>query len=168
MHRFPAQVIAAVFLTVLSMMLNPGLAQAEWTNSEFVNALTNEKVVLTCQTSSNKLDFAFPYQGGSVGELCIRKSKTKGFEAMVSISKGQILCSSFLYCAIQARFDEKPLIRFSGISPNDGTSDSVFLLPAARIVSELRRAKTFKIGVTFFQSGTQVLEFDISTYKALP
>ena len=168
MLRFTTKFATAVLLTALSAFFNFSPASAEWTNSEEVNALTNEKVVLTCQTSSNKLDFAFPYQGGSVGELCIRKSKAKGFEAIISITKGQILCSSFSYCAIQARFDDKPLTRFSGILPNDGSSTYVFLLPAGRIVNELRRSKVFKVGVTFYQGGTQVLEFDTSTYKAVP
>ena len=149
-------------------MFNVGYARAEWTTSEFVNSLTNEKVAVTCQKSSNKLEFDFPYNGGSVGEICIRKGRTRGFEAYITITKGQILCSSFSYCSLQARFDGKPLTNFSGISPNDGATDTMFLLPAARVANELGRSKVFKIGVKFYQSGTQVLEFDTATYKALP
>jgi len=168
MHRFPAKIPTAVLLTALSVVFNAEPAMAEWTNSEFVDEITNDKVVLTCQTSSNKLDFAFPYEGGSIGKICIKKSKTDGLEIFLRITKGQILCSSYFTCALQARFDDKPPIRLSGSGTESLRTDMMFLNPAARIANELRRSKVFKIGVTFFQSGTQVLEFDTSTYKALP
>ena len=115
-------------------------------------------------TSTNTLNFDFPYTGSQYAHLTIRKTAGQGSAAMVSIERGQFLCG-VEDCTVNVRFDEDPLRRFSAVPPSDQSTTVLFLEDAPSFVAKLRRAKTVRIEATFYQEGAQTLEFSVEGFK---
>jgi hypothetical protein len=132
-------------------------AMYEWHYETNTEQMTGTQSRLAHLSSLNKLDFGFPYAGGSRGSLMIRQRKTDGLRVLFGISKGQIVCP--LSCTVRVRFDEKSPMTFTGTPPQDHSSDSLFLAPASKFVSELAKAKKTLVEVSYYQSGSLVSEF---------
>jgi hypothetical protein len=114
-------------------------------------------------SSTNTLDFGFPYQGSQYGRIMIRKSAT-GTDALVEIEKGQFVCG-IEECTLQVRFASGPVHRYSGREPADHSTTVLFIGNAPGFVAQLQRAKIVRIEATFYQEGLQVIEFNVDGYK---
>jgi hypothetical protein len=113
--------------------------------------------------SNNSLSFDFPYEGSQHGTLVIRKSPQWGTNVMVCIERGQFLCG-IDQCIVNVRFDGGPIQRFSASEPSDHSTTTLFLRNEGRFVSQLRRAKVVRIEATFYQEGSQALEFNVEGF----
>jgi len=114
--------------------------------------------------STNTLDFGFPYQGSQHGTLTIRKSARSGTEVMISIERGQFLCGVD-ECAVNVRFDDGPIQEFSAGEPSDHSTTVLFIEGQTRFTAHLRRAKTLRVEATFYQEGSQTLEFNVEGFS---
>jgi len=115
-------------------------------------------------SSTNTLDFGFPYQGSQLGTLTIRKAIDSGTNVILRIEHGQFLCG-IEGCGVNVRFDSRPIQRFSASGPNDHSTTTVFIENEARFISQLRKANTVRIESTFYQEGSQTLEFDVQGFR---
>jgi hypothetical protein len=115
-------------------------------------------------TSTNTLSFDFPYQGIQHGTLVIRKAAESGTNVIVRIERGQFLCP-LDDCTVNVRFDAGRIQQFSASGPTDHSTTTLFLENEARFVSQLRRAKVFRVEATFYQHGSQTLEFNVEGFK---
>lgn len=115
-------------------------------------------------TSTNTLHFDFPYQGSQYGTLTIRKSARWGTNVAVRIERGQFLCG-IDECTVNVRFDTGPIQRFSAGGPDDQSTTTLFLNNEGRFISQLRKAKVVRIEATFYQEGSQALEFNVEGFK---
>ena len=113
--------------------------------------------------SLNKLDFAFPYQGGSGATLIVRrKSANAKTDVIVDIEKGQLICTTYSECEATVKFDDgKP--QSVGGSPSDNSRrDVVFLGSAARLIEQMKKAKTMFVELKFYKEGRHVYKFDVT------
>ncbi len=115
-------------------------------------------------TSTNALDFGFPYSGIQYGRLTIRKGAGHGNEVIVSIEKGQFLCG-IEDCTVNIRFDDGQIQRFTAVPPSDQSTTVLFIEEASSFVARLRRAKTVRIEATFYQEGAQSLDFNVDGFR---
>ena len=64
-------------------------AETKWTYSENIDEMTEKKTFFASLTSDNKVDFDFPYEGGSSLSINVRQSPKYGKDVYFTISKGQ-------------------------------------------------------------------------------
>jgi hypothetical protein len=116
--------------------------------------------------STNTLEFGSPYEGAQHGRLTIRKKSGHGTDVYIAIEKGQFLCG-VEECTVNARFDEGPIRRFTAVPPSDNSTTVLFIEDATDFIAALHGAKTVTIEATFYQEGSQGLEFNIEGFKQL-
>lgn len=118
-----------------------------------------------CVTSNDQISLDFPYHPASM-QFCIRKSPKYGLDTYTAINgDGQILCSSYSRCRIRVRFDDKVAQIWPGTDAADGSSNIVFLRRSAGLVEAIKRAKTMRIELEFYQNGVQSVTYDVEGLK---
>lgn len=114
--------------------------------------------------STNTLEFGFPYGGVQHGRLTIRKKSGHGMEVYVRIEQGQFMCG-VEDCTVNVRFDEGPIRHFTAVPPSDNSTTVLFIEDATDFIAALRKAKNVTIEATFYQEGSQGLEFNVEGFK---
>lgn len=109
--------------------------------------------------STNQLDFAFPYHGGSSGKLLLRR-KDGELSVMIFISKGQFTCFDYQDDKVAMKFDAGPVLQYACSRADDGRTDVIFISPEQEILERLRKSKRLTVEAQFFQAGRQQLTFD--------
>ncbi|CAM4403229.1 TPA: zinc ribbon domain-containing protein [Citrobacter braakii] len=135
-----------------------------WHNQPTKDSVTGEVGEIFYNTSKNHVNFPFPYNvdGGSVLNLVFRKRK-QGTDAYVVISKGQIVCG-YSDCSIRTKGDNGKVKTWTASSEASGRSDMIFLDNPQSFEKYIKSNKKITIGVTFYQSGEQGFDFDVSDY----
>lgn len=128
--------------------------------SEDQDSMTGKLTKMESFESSNTVDFAFPYQGGTRARLLLRNHPQYGKDVILEISKGQLMCHSFSNCSVSISIDGGPVFAVNGVGAADGSSTSVFMKWS--LVSKLKGAKSIKIQPPTFQNGQPVFEFDLT------
>lgn len=70
-----------------------GALAGEWQYSNTEDKMRGERFDYAILDSTNKIEFDFPYNGGSTLQLVVRKKNGKVDAILLSVTKGQILCS---------------------------------------------------------------------------
>lgn len=138
--------------------------EENWAYGSDQDEMTNKERYWTSTTSTNTIDFEFPYQGGSTFDLTVRNLGNKN-EVTLSVSKGQFLTSFGFSKACMVKFDDETGTRFSYGSASDGSSDVIFFSNASKFISKLKKAKKLKIEAPFFNEGNKIIEFDVAGLK---
>ena len=150
------------FLGIVFLLLASGV-HANWSYSEDTDRMTSKSTAHASIRSDNSIRLDFPYKGDNYGQITVRQHLKHGLDVIISIDKGQILCSSYSGCPVEIRFDDKPAMRFSGTGPADNSSDTVFLSNAPRFISEAKKAKRILVSMNIYKSGAPLLEFSTSS-----
>ena len=147
---------AIVFTAAL---LISSFAQANWSYDTTSDKMTGKMTTFATIQSTNSLNLDFPYKGSNFGTIMVRQHPSYGLDVMVSIDKGQVLCSSYSGCPIEVRFDDKPAVKFSGTESADRSSDRIFLTNAKSFINSAKTAKRILVRMNIYQAGAPVLEF---------
>lgn len=115
-------------------------------------------------SGSNTIDLDFPY-GEQRGRLMLRQSAQYGFDILVGVDSGQIMCNSFTNSHINVKFDDGPIQRYRCLDASDGTSNMVFIEGAKGFLPKLKKSKKIIVEAEFFQNGTQQLTFDTANLE---
>jgi len=134
-----------------------------WTVEQTTDDLTGDSITLTHTTSINKIDFEFPYDGGSDMKIIIRKEGSRK-DLILRVSKGQFL-SEYSRRPVEVRFDGGQVIKYNYQTPNNGDADYIFITNASAFISKLKSAKAVKIDAPFFKAGQSVFEFNVEVLK---
>lgn len=148
------------FALALAISLISMAAQADWDQRSSTDKMTGKSNFYASLQSTNSLSLGFPYGGQNFGTLMVRKRATDGTTVMFTVGKGQILCSSYNGCPINVRFDDGPMVKFSGTEPADNSSDTVFINNEKRFIAMASKAKRILVQVNMFQNGAPILEFN--------
>lgn len=137
---------------------------SEWTYQTQKDAMRgNEDKYATIDASAPiKLDF--PY-GEQTGQIVVRQSPKFGFDIMVGVPSGQVMCNSFQDTYISVKFDEGPVQRYSCTDAADGSNNMVFVQGAKGFLAKLRKSKRTVIEADFYQNGRQQMTFNSSNLK---
>jgi hypothetical protein len=134
-----------------------------WNYSEDEDKMTSKKVYYAQVAAKDRLHFDFPYDGGSIANLNIRK-KQSGIDIYLTVSKGQFN-SRYEDNYVTLRFDNLPAKRYEFLESSSGDNDIVFLSNEASVINKLKKHNKLLIEAEFYQSGNHVMEFDISNFK---
>ena len=114
--------------------------------------------------SDNSVEFGFPY-GGQKMTLTVRKTPSSGTNVYVSMRNGQLICDISNGCPIKVKFDTAPPMTFTGRTPSDYSSNTLFLVPEERFIAQLRKSKSAVIEVVFYQHGSVQYEFTTTGFE---
>jgi hypothetical protein len=144
---------------LLALLLLSPMAYADWSYGASIDKMTDKQSPWANIESVNSLSLDFPYAGKNHGQILICQTPKGALNVLVSVQKGQILCSQFTSCNISVRFDDDKPVRFSGVEAADNSSNNVFLEPEPKFVASAKKAKRILISFTMYHAGEQVLEF---------
>ncbi len=125
--------------------------------------MTDEKKYFARVTSTNEIEFDFPYHGGSNFDIVARKDG-KETDLMLTVTKGQFI-SSMGDEIISMKFDNGKVEKYYYTMAADGSADVIFFSNPAKIIKKLKGAKKVKIEAMFYDAGKKVIEFDVDGLK---
>jgi len=134
--------------------------QPNWAYSEEKDKMEGTTIYFASCISTNKIDFAFPYDGGSYFTLWIRKS-TIGNEIILEVSKGQFIAGFMSTSSLKVKFDGEKPVNFQYNSPNDGSMNQIFIENPNKFLKKLKKSKTLMIEASFYNEGNRVIEFNV-------
>lgn len=145
-------------------IVKPADEAGKWTYDQDVDAMRGETSYYALLEGTNTIDLDFPY-GEQSGQLMIRQSPKFGFDILVGVRSGQVLCNSFSNTYLNVKFDDGPIKRYSCTDASDGTNNLVFLGNEKGFLAELRKSKKMIVEAEFYANGIQQLTFDTSNLK---
>ncbi|QDK78172.1 hypothetical protein EXU85_06000 [Spirosoma sp. KCTC 42546] len=108
-------------------------------------------------TSPKLLEFGFPYAGGSIATLTIRKRES-GTHVYIQVSKGQFN-RSFQEGKAHVRFDENPAITYSFSAAENGSANIIFFDSDQALINKMKAARNMTVDVDFAGQGKRLIEF---------
>jgi hypothetical protein len=127
-----------------------------WTYEKTVDK-TGVTVYNASVTSSNLLQFAYPYTGGSTATLVIRE-KDGSAQAYIEVANGQFN-RSFQNGSARIRFDGKAPVTYSLVAAANGRANIVFFDSERRLINQIKGAKNMAVQVVFDGQPTRQIEF---------
>lgn len=141
------------------------LPGSQWTYHQSNDDMGKGTVYTAFNSSTNTVEFDFPYSGEQHATLTLRTHPRWGKNLIFRIEKGQLLCDSYDGCNVLVRFDDMQAESFSAIGPEDNSSEVLFIQNYRRFVEKMLKAKRVRIAISVFQEGNPTLEFDVSDFN---
>lgn len=139
-------------------------AAQSWVYSDATDKMSGKPIKFADIHSSNEFSLGPPYEGAQRATLRLRTHPRFGKDVMLSISRGQFMCTSS-DCSVTARFDDGKPLTFTANEPADHSSNMLFIDNHDRFVAGARKARRLLIEVRFFREGNRTMEFDVQGLK---
>jgi len=139
-------------------------AGQQWTYLVNEEQMTGGMRKTASVSSTNTVEFGFPYAGSQNGHLTLRTDPRYGKDVIFRIEQGQILCTSYDGCTVQVRFDDEKPLNFSASAAADHSSETVFIDDYARFLAKMKKAKRVRLSLNIYQNGRPVFDFDVSGF----
>lgn len=140
------------------------LPGSQWSYYQNSDDMGKGTVYTAHVSSTNTVNFDFPYSGEQHATLSLRTHPRWGKDLFFRIEKGQLLCNSYDGCNVLIRFDDGAALTFSAIGPDDNSSEVLFIQNYGRFVEKMLKAKRVRIAVNVYQEGAPTFEFDVSDF----
>ncbi len=140
------------------------LPGSQWTYYQTDDDMGKGAVYTAHVSSTNTVEFSFPYSGEQHATLFLRTHPRWGKNLYFRIEKGQLLCNSYDGCNVLIRFDDGAAMNFSAIGPEDNSTEILFIQNYGRFVEKMLKAKRVRIAVNVYQEGAPTFEFDVSDF----
>lgn len=158
------RIIPVVGLAILVFVGLSLSARAEWQYSSDKDALTLKTTYFAQVESKNTVNFSFPYAGAQHATLTLRTHPQYGKDVILSIDKGQFLCTSYSGCTVRVRFDENAPVAFTAFGPSDHSTTPLFIRNYSKFVGLMTNARVVVVQAEFFHQGNHIFEFDVSAF----
>lgn len=149
---------------------NSGLASApksNWVSNSSTDEMRGTKSQTTYTSSVNKVNFEFPYSGGSNLDLMVRNNAGQK-DVIITISKGQFLCGMIDGCEVNFKFDNNPVQSITMVESDSHDSDILFIKypkTANSVIQKLKTSQKLIIEPKFYQEGSKQFTFELSGFK---
>lgn len=134
-----------------------------WSYSNETDPMTNKIRYFATVESTNSIEFASPYDGGSKLQIIIRKMNGQN-EVILQITKGQFM-SVYNNKNVKIKFDDADVKDYGFNEPADASSTYIFMNSSAQLIQKFKKSKIVKIQPQFYQEGQSVFEFDVEGLK---
>jgi hypothetical protein len=135
-----------------------------WRYSTYVDEATGKTAKQARLTSENTISLGFPYEGAQYGTLILRKHPRYGYDAILSIREGQILCNSYSNDTVLLRSNRSSATRFSCGTAADYSSDVVFIRNFPRIERFIKGTRELFVTINVYGNGSQTFRFKSQNY----
>jgi hypothetical protein len=139
----------------------PILPGSQWSYYQSDDTMGKGVISQAYVSSSNTVNFDFPYAGAQHATLRLITNPRHGKDAMFSIEKGQILCHSYEDCTVLVRFDDEKAVNYTAVGPADNSTETIFIRNYDRFVEKMLKAKRVRIAANIYQQGAPMFEFDV-------
>ena len=136
----------------------------QWLYHQSADPMGKGTIYLARVSSSNTVNFDFPYSGAQHATLTLRTHPRHGKDVIFGIEKGQILCRSYEDCTVLVRFDDESPSNYSAIGAADNSTKIIFIRNYSRFLEKLLKAKRIRISVNIYQESAPVFEFDVNGF----
>ncbi|MDD5681104.1 MAG: zinc ribbon domain-containing protein [Candidatus Omnitrophica bacterium] len=147
-----------------SSTLAPTLPGSQWLYHQSDDVMGKGTIYQAQVSSSNTVNFDFPYSGAQHGTLTLRTHPRYGEDIIFRIEKGQILCNSYEDCTVLVRFDDDEATNYSARGAADNSTETIFIQNYRRFMEKMLKAKRVRVAVNIYQEGAPVFEFDVSNF----
>lgn len=147
--------------TALTPAPTPG---AQWLYHQSDDAMGKGEIYQAQVSSSNTVNFDFPYSGTQHGTLRLRTHPRHGKDIIFSIEKGQILCHSYEDCTVLVRFDNEKPENYSAVGAADNSTETIFIRNYSKFAGKMLKAKRVRISANIYQEGAPAFEYDVSNF----
>jgi hypothetical protein len=141
----------------------PTKVQPSWEYGTEKDKMSGQEMFFNSTTSTNELEFEFPYHGGSSFRLTVR-NMGKENEILLTVSKGQFMPSIMNSDNVRIKFDEEAPMDISYNSADDASADVIFLTSVSKIISKLKTSKKLMIEAPFYDAGRQIILFNVEGF----
>jgi hypothetical protein len=138
--------------------------QSEWSYSTEKDEMRGAESRFAQAEATNTIDLDFPY-GEQRGRILVRQSAKFGFDILVGVPSGQIMCNSYSNSHVSVKFDDGPIRRYSCADASDGSNSMVFIQDAKSFLANLKKSKRVVVEAEFFQNGLQQMTFNTANLK---
>jgi hypothetical protein len=138
-----------------------------WTYSEDnSDKMDNSVVKFAACTATDKLEFKFPYEGGSTLTITLRHGfKKKGNEVYITVDKGQFVSGDLDNSVVRVKFDDGKPIPFNYSESSSGTSGLIFINDPSLFIQKLKNSKHIVFEANYYDEGIKQSEFNTSGLK---
>lgn len=109
--------------------------------------------------STNSLQFEGTDTGSTYGRLVFDESGANGLVAYVVLERGRIVCREYNDCRVPVQFNDADATDFQGAEPADRSPNSLYLLPAARLLEGAKKSQVLRVSLFIHGQGRRTLEF---------
>ncbi|MFW2082272.1 hypothetical protein ACNPQK_15000 [Acinetobacter guillouiae] len=117
-------------------------------------------------SSDNRVQFDFPYNGGSYLDITLRKRATEPTEIMFTINDGQYSCDTISEsCFASVKFDDGHIQNIELSATTDYSGDVLFIsndYDVDTFIKSLKKSKKLIIELPFYQEGKKQFSFTVS------
>ena len=121
---------------------------------QYTRSGTTHKATITSPT---RLQFAFPYEGGSTATLTLRQ-RNGSTSVYIEVSKGQFN-RSFQGGSARVRFDNRPAESFELLAAENGRANILFFGDEQRLIQRIRAARQLVVDIDFAGQGIRRIPF---------
>lgn len=136
----------------------------QWSYFHNSDAMGKSTIYQAQISSTNSLHFSFPYEGAQQARLTLRIHPRYGSDIILSIEKGQFLCSSYDGCSVLVRFDDEKAVKYTAASAADNSTETLFIRNYARFFSGMLKAKRVRIAASVYQQGEPIFDFEVAGF----
>jgi hypothetical protein len=138
---------------------SPSAPQSQWTYRTERDEVRDAEIRFATITSSNEINFAPPYDGGSSARMTIRRHPEHGLDIIFSVSPSQMVCDVSDGCRALINIDGHQE-RITLLMPADYSSDQLFVSNAQSLLARLRGSRRVIIELPFYQEGNRQFTFE--------
>ncbi|MCU4628262.1 hypothetical protein KTJ53_00835 [Acinetobacter variabilis] len=139
---------------------------SSWEYDESIDEMRGTKAQYAYLKSDNRIDFDFPYDGGSFLQITLRKNNNNPSDVMFAISKGQFHCNTITEsCFAAIKFDNGSIQNIELAGSADHSSEIMFISHQSdvnKFIAELKSSKNLIIELPFYREGNKQFKFKLS------
>jgi len=133
--------------------------ETKWEYSEEIDKMEGTTSYFAELPSTNKINFKFPYKGGSTLSINLRNKGT-GNEVYLYLDKGQIMPSLMGEKSMKFKFDDESTVTYSYTTASGAANNYVFINKQKEVINKLLKSKKVMIEIEIFNEGLNVFEYD--------
>jgi hypothetical protein len=145
-------------------IVNKPSKKVNWEYSNRINQMTSKKDFFAKIYSTNSLNFQPPYDGSQNAMIMLRYKGVRN-DVTLSIDKGQFYSRGLDDGNVKIRFDVGKAKEYEYSLPSDGGTDMIFIHPAKSIINKMKKSKIMLVEVSFYNEGSQTLNFNVDSLK---
>lgn len=139
--------------------------KSKWKYSQTVSEMDNVKTEFAELDAENKLEFEFPYNGGSTFTFVVRKTNGK-YTLLLIVDKGQFISNVLGDERLRIKFDDGETFQWNYSNTSDGRSNIIFPVYSDEFLASLKKSKKMLIEAPFAFAGRQVIRFNTENLQS--